>query len=344
MTEGSERYVELKRMMVRGALLEQQPLYYALRMVLNFCMLAASITVLVTVQGLGWQLLDAVFLGFVCTQMGFIVHDSGHHQVTRSGRINDAIGIFHAVLLLGFSYARWTTTHNLHHGQPNRMGIDPDTDYFVFALSPDQARQRRGAWRWTSRHQARLFFPILMAEAVNLKVDCIRFLLRNKQARCRTVEFACLAVHFAVYLGGIFHVLKPLDAVLFVLVHQAVFGFYLAMVIVPNHIGRPIAEVDPGLDFLTQQVSTTRTLRRSVVTDYLYGPLACQIEHHLFPTMSLNKLRKAQRVVRPFCEQHGLDYCETTPLQAYREIIRHLRIASAPLHHESRQSGEAGTM
>ena len=37
-----------------------------------------------------------------------------------------------------------------------------------------QAAERRGLAAWTTRHQAALFFPFLLGEAVNLHVASIR--------------------------------------------------------------------------------------------------------------------------------------------------------------------------
>ena len=332
--EHSERYAELKRLVIGERLVEKQLSYYMCRMVVNFCLLAVGIATLVYAKSFDWQLLNAAFLAFVFTQMGFMVHDAGHHQIFADGWKNDWLGIFHADLLLGFSYMRWVTTHNMHHSFPNQLGVDPDTDFPVLAFTKSQAGQKRGIWQWTAKYQSYLFYPMLFLEAVSLKADCLRFLIRGK-SRYRKTEIACLLVHFPLYFGLIFHYLHPAQAILFILVHQALFGFYLSMVIAPNHIGMPILEENVHLDFLSRQVLTSRNLRAHVVTDYMFGALCCQIEHHLFPTMPQNRLRKAQKVVRPFCESHGLSYSETGALQSYRDIASFLHQVSAQLRVES---------
>jgi fatty acid desaturase len=328
--EHSRQYAELKTLVKRQGLLDKQKCYYALRMLLNFCLFGLGVAVLVYVKNFAWQLTNAAFLAFVFTQMGFIVHDSGHHQILGGGWQNDLLGIFHADLVLGFSYTRWVTTHNMHHNNPNQIGVDPDTDFPFLALTETQAMGKRGLWRWTARYQAQLFFPLLFLEAINLKVDCMRFLFRNK-VKYRGTEFACLAVYLFWYCGLIFHCLGAWRALLFILVNQALFGLYLSMVIAPNHIGMPILDGNCQMDFLRRQVLTTRNLRRHALTDYLFGPLCCQIEHHLFPTIPVNKLRKAQKIVRPYCEKHNLEYYETSPVQSYREIISFLYRVSGPL-------------
>lgn len=326
----SPRYLELKLLIREGRLLDKQQSFYMMRMFLNFCLLGVAILVLICVRNFGWQLVNAAFLGFVFTQMGFIVHDSGHRQILNSGRGNDFVGIFHADLCLGFSYMRWVKTHNQHHRNPNQIGADPDTDFPVLAFTESQAIQKRGIWRWVAKYQSYFFFPCLLFEAVHLKVDCIRFLVQNK-VKYRRTESGCMVIHFLLYFGFIVHSLHWVQALLFIAVHQMVFGLYLGMVIAPNHIGMPILERNSRLDFFSRQLITTRNLRHHPLTDYLFGPLCCQIEHHLFPTLPLNKLRSAQKIVRSYCEEHGLGYYETNPLQSYREIISFLHRVSAPL-------------
>jgi fatty acid desaturase len=325
-----KEYTELRRFVMRGHLLDKQPVYYTLKILLNLCLLGLGLTILVLLKHSWFQLLNAAFLAFVFTQMGFIVHDAGHQQLLHARWKNDLIGILHANLLLGFSYTRWVVPHNLHHCKPNQLDADPDINLAVFAFTPARAREKRGLLRWIAKYQAYLFFPLLMLEAVNLKGNHIRFLLRNR-VKYRAPELVCLAFHFLLYFGVLFHYLGPLQAVLFIVVHQALFGLYLGMVITPNHFGMPVLSTNTKLDFLSQQVLTARNIRRGWFTDYCYGPLRCQIEHHLFPRMPLNKLREAQKIVRPYCEAHGIAYHETSPLQSYREILHFLHEIGAPL-------------
>jgi fatty acid desaturase len=72
-------------------------------------------------------------------------------------------------------------------------------------------------------------------------------------------------------------------------------------------------------------------LHSSRFTDFWYGGLNFQIEHHLFPTMPRNNLKAAQPIVRQFCEEQGIPYHATGVFQAYREVFAHLHMVSRPL-------------
>jgi fatty acid desaturase len=323
----SVRYVELKRLVCQAHLLQKEPRYYCAKMLLNLSLLFCGMVVVMLTRNSLLLVCDATFLAFVFTQMGFIVHDAGHFQIFRQRWKNDLIGILHANLFLGFSYTRWITTHNQHHAHPNQLGRDPDIDFPVLAFTKDQALKKTGVCHWIVNRQAYLFFLLLLFEAVNLKADCLRFLVRER-VQYRTVERLCLAVHFSFYLGFLLHFLTVSQAALFIVVQQATFGLYLGLAIAPNHMGMPILEHHTGLGFLLQQALTTRNLRRHWLSDYCYGPLSCQIEHHLFPTIPLSGLRKAQAIIRPYFKAHGIPYHETGPLESYREIFRYLNAVS----------------
>jgi len=88
---------------------------------------------------------------------------------------------------------------------------------------------------------------------------------------------------------------------------------------------------ESSLDFLRAQVLTSRNIRGSWWTDLMFGSLNYQIEHHLFPAMPRNQMRKANAIVREFCEETGVAYYETSVVRSYRELLDFLHGVGAPL-------------
>ena len=79
--ERDREYLELKRMVAREGLLDRQYSYYAWKIPSVAAMVATSVAVLVVFSGTLWiQMLNAVFLALVFTNLGFMGHDSGHRQ------------------------------------------------------------------------------------------------------------------------------------------------------------------------------------------------------------------------------------------------------------------------
>src|SRR5207253_1367419 len=117
-------------------------------------------------------------------------------------------------------------------------------------------------------------------------------------------------------------------AVAFVLLHQAVFGFYMGMVFAPNHKGLPVRDGAESLDWLYRQVITSRNIVSTRLTDFVYGGLNYQIEHHLFPSMPRANLRRARPIVQDFCLRNGLPYVEKGLVASYRDVSAYLREVS----------------
>jgi fatty acid desaturase len=316
-------YVELKRVVRARGLFEKQPGYYARQMALLFALSALSVACLVLIRSPWIQALNALFLAFIFGQITFLGHDAGHGQILHTSRQNELLGLFLINLMVGASRAWWVDKHNRHHGSPNQVDVDPDIDFPVIAFAESQARRKVGLARFIVRYQGYFFFPLLLLEAFNLRYHSTQYIL-TRHAKYRPTELTLIAIHLTCYVGAIIWFLGPGLALLFILVHQAAVGVYLGSSFATNHKGRPVLEGETPGDFLRQQVETSRNLTYNPVTDFVFGPLVCQIEHHLFPTIPRNRLRQVQQVVRPFCLRQGLDYHETTPLVAYQEVLGYL--------------------
>ena len=99
-------YAQLKALVRDAGLLEKNPGHYALKLSLNLGLLALCIAVLVLVDNVWIQVLNAAFLAFIMVQLCFIGHDVGHDQVFRSNRNNDRLGLF-VSLLVGINRTWW---------------------------------------------------------------------------------------------------------------------------------------------------------------------------------------------------------------------------------------------
>jgi fatty acid desaturase len=152
--------------------------------------------------------------------------------------------------------------------------------------------------------------------------------LFGRRDRSALIESLLVVVHAALYLTVLFWVLSPLEAIAFLVVHEAVFSLYLGCSFAPNHKGMPLVDGDAEMTFAQRQVVTARNLTGGRCTNFVFGGLNYQIEHHLFPTMPRPNLARAQGLVRAFCAEVDLGYCEESPIGSYRQAIRHMRLAA----------------
>jgi fatty acid desaturase len=65
-------------------------------------------------------------------------------------------------------------------------------------------------------------------------------------------------------------------------------------------------------------------VRGGPITDVALGGLNYQIEHHLFPSMPRPNLRHSQALIREFCQQRDLPYCQSSLAGSYAQALRHL--------------------
>jgi fatty acid desaturase len=325
----SHEYAELKQLLTQQGLFDAQPVYYICKVlqVLSFFGLALGILIM---TDLFWvQMLNAAFLAFVFTQMAFMGHDAGHRQMFQSSRRADVFGLL-CTLLTAVSYSWWIDKHNQHHRHPNHLEWDPDVQLRFLTFATEQTSLAHGFRRAIVKYQAYLFFPMLLLQAFASRVNSIKFLL-SRRTRFPIVERLFMTTHIGVYLGVVFTFLGVWQAMVFILVHQMLWGLYMGSVFAPNHKGRLMLRSNHQVDQFRRQVLTARNVRSHPLTDFWFGGLNYQIEHHLFPSMARNKLKEAQATVKAFCQAHAIEYYETGVWQAYQETLRYLHHVSAPL-------------
>jgi fatty acid desaturase len=315
-------FAELAAAIKQAGLLRRRCGAYVAKFVVNAGLLAVAVAAFGVLGASWWQLVTATFLAVVSTQLAFIGHDAGHRQIFRTKRANDAVGFLHGGLV-GMSYGAWVGKHNEHHAHPNHEDVDPDIDIPVLAFSSAQAATRKGLAAWVVTHQALMFFPLLLLEGWNLHLTAAQVVRRGEVAAPR-LEAGLLAAHVLGYLTAVFWVLTPLQAIVFIAVHQGLWGLYMGLAFAPNHKGMPIIAAGSRLDHLHKQVLTSRNVHGGRITDYALGGLNYQIEHHLFPRMPRPNLRHAQPVVRAYCAEHDLGYTQTGAIRSYAQVLAHL--------------------
>jgi fatty acid desaturase len=323
-------FAELSRLVKQQGLLDRRIGYYITFLVGAVAALGLTGVALVLIGDSWWQLVPAVVLAVVYTQIAFLGHDAGHRQVFADHKANQTTGLLLGNLLIGVGYGWWMGKHTRHHANPNHEDEDPDVDIAVLAFSAEQAQRKRGFFRFVVKHQAWLFFPLLLLEGFSLHVISAAAAVRREVKGWR-LELVLMAVHVVGYLTTVFLVMSPGKALVFIAVHQGLFGVYMGISFAPNHKGMPVLQTGHQLDFLRKQVLTSRNVTGGWFTDFLLGGLNYQIEHHLFPSMPRPHLRRAQALVRDFCHRHSVSYAECGLFTSYGFVLKYLHEAGAEL-------------
>jgi fatty acid desaturase len=323
-------YAELKQLVKQRGLLEKQTSYYAYKAPLTLGLLALGLILFLVLPNNFWlKLLDAIYLAFAFTQVALIGHDAGHRQIFRATWQNDALGLIDS-LLVGMSYSWWINKHNRHHSHPNEVDADPDIDIPLISFTEGQAQKKQTIGRFVTKYQAYFYIPMFTLLPFTMRFAGFQFLLRKK-GRHLLIEATFMVMSLMLYFAFLLTRLPVWQAVLFFFFQQMLFGLYLGSIFASNHKGMLILERESQIDFLRKQVLTSRDVKGNPFTDFWYGGLNYQIEHHLFPNMARNKLKEAQVIVKSFCNARSIPYCETTVFQSFCEVHQFLHSIGAPM-------------
>ncbi len=317
-------------MITEKDLLRSQNGYYLYKTVAAVATLAVAVGIAIVATNPLILMLDALFLAFASTQLAFLGHDIGHRQGFRGRRTNKISRLIVGGVGLGISHSWWNDKHNLHHAKPNHVDEDPDIQYPFLAFAQSQLTKRTGMARRAVAFQAYIFPMLLPFQAVNMRITSFKYLRRPK-AKQPWLQAALIGVHFALYIALLTTLPSLGLAIAFAVVHHAFFGLYNSSVFASNHKGMPTIDDDSRLDFLREQVLTSRNVTGSKFVDFWCGGLNLQIEHHLFPTMARNNLRKAQPIVEQFCKDKGIAYEATSLGGSYVKVFNHLNKVGASL-------------
>ncbi|MBI2141624.1 fatty acid desaturase [Candidatus Woesearchaeota archaeon] len=341
-------YVELKKQVVDAGLLERQYSYYAIKAAVTLGLLAVSILILLNIDNLAVQLLNAVLAAFVFVQCGMLMHDAGHRQIFNADWKNTLAGLIAGNLATGTSVWSWMSGHNKHHGSPNDLDEDPDVNIPFLAYSEGQALKKKGMAAFITKYQAFFWLPLMAIAAFSIRtnhtVNLAKAFIKNAKSKSGlyyALEIFLIAVSMTAYFGLIFFSLAWWQALTFFIINYALTGLYIGTVFATNHKGMPLLTEKTRQDFLRIQVLTARNVKGSPLIDLWTGGLNYQIEHHLFPTMPRNNLSKARALVKLFCNERGIEYYETGFFRSYKEILQNFHRTSAVLRKPRANGGNA---
>ena len=318
-------FTELMRSVQEAGLMRRRYGYYWSKFALLTVLLAGCVTAIVVFGATWWQLVTAVVLALVLTQVAFLGHDAAHRQIFRSGKWNDWASLVIANLYGGLSYGWWTHKHSRHHAKPNQIETDPDMINGVLVWETESlVEPKRGVRAWFAAHQGYWFFPLLLLEGLNLHVAGLKMIFGRGKVKRRALEIAFVTLRLGGYLALVFWLLTPGLAFAFLGVQMGLFGFFMGASFAPNHKGMPTVPKDSRIDFLSRQVLMSRNIAGGRWIDTAMGGLNFQIEHHLFPSMARPHLRKVRPMVKEFCAERGVRYTETSLFGSYRIVIEYL--------------------
>jgi len=156
-------------------------------------------------------------------------------------------------------------------------------------------------------------------------------LLSPFNARGRDVYKRALLPNFAFRFVGIpaaFGVLGPIASVnvlLNTLMAEVIGNLHAFIVITPNHSADDLYRFDGNArnrrEFFLRQIIGSANYRTGTdLIDWSQMWLNYQIEHHIWPDMTMLQYRKAQPKVKEICERYGVPYVEENVFKRVRRM------------------------
>mmetsp|Transcript_46372 Transcript_46372/g.72558 ORF Transcript_46372/g.72558 Transcript_46372/m.72558 type:complete len:453 (-) Transcript_46372:393-1751(-) len=219
---------------------------------------------------------------------GFLAHDYVHGR----GKWCTLMRNF-GCIGTGLSPKWWSNKHNKHHAATNVIGVDEDImidpAMWLWAPSPEND----GWWR---KYQ---HFYFLLPYATTLfiwRFDSIRVCLKEKLWG----EGLTIAAHYAIFLA--------LFGPGWLFAQVAIGGAMLATIVTCTHQSEEYYEEYED-SFVDNQFSTSRdAVCSNPISEYVWGGMQYQLEHHLFPTMPRYKYPALVPVVQQWAAEQGIEY------------------------------------
>ncbi len=265
--------------------------------------------------------------GALCGVAAMLGHEGSHGGFSSRPWRNQLIFSLTFPLLGGVSGLYWHWKHDTqHHANPNVIDVDPDILLWPMACSADEYRRSSRPRQWYQRHlQGLSFWPLCLLLIWAMRASSIAFLCRY--ARTKGVDRAwlkdvcSLAVHFSAWVIIPCTLFGPAALVLYVGV-WTVAGGVLAIVFAPAHVGMPL--VTETRDTWRLQLETTRDLQLPRWLSFFFIGLDYQVEHHLFPRMPHQNLRKAAKITRDWAARHNVPHHDLSYWESIKDVTRHM--------------------
>ena len=346
----------LRQQLLERNLFETNPWYYVRKIAVLVLMFSCAITLILLFEQ---RVLGAVMLGMFWQQLAFVGHDVGHNALSHVRKADLFWGSLFGNLTGGISLAWWKRSHNVHHIVCNSVENDPDIQHvpivaitqkmfrpFWSSYHRREYRMDNAVARFLIGNQHRLFYVAMALARFNLYVQSWLLLLSKEEIPQRRLEIVSLA-GFAVWLVSLCLSFPTWgDALVFLLVSHAVTGILhvqicLSHFYMESYHGR--AYNDDSDEWFTMQLKTTMNVDCPRWMDWFHGGLQFQIEHHLWPRLPRHNLREASKLVRPFCDKHGIKYYAPTFLRGNVEMLKTLKKVAMDSRNESDETFDAAS-
>jgi fatty acid desaturase len=236
--------------------------------------------------------ISIVLLSLSMTAAGWLGHDYVHGVDKFAFRMRNF-----AALAAGLLPTWWSDKHNKHHALTNEQGVDEDiaTDPFLYQWAPDPANDSplRKIQHYIFWIPFSFLFALWRVDSLKVAIDSIE----QKRPNAKE-EMYSLLIHYGVLLT-----LFPASVWI-----PAIFlsGLISALIVTPTHQSEELFEVYQP-DWVTAQFQSTRNaVTTNPFSEWIWGGMQYQLEHHLFPSMPRNRYPQLKQRLQDFATTNNV--------------------------------------
>lgn len=269
--------------------------------------------------------LSITLLSLSMTAAGWL----GHDYIHGIDPIADKLRNFAAVAA-GLLPVWWSDKHNKHHALTNEQGVDEDiaTDPFLFqwAPSPENDSPIRRIQHWIFYIPFSFLFALWRIDSAKVAISSVR----EKRPGSKPGLYA-LIIHYT-WLFALFPIKVWLPSIF-------ASGLLSALIVTPTHQSEEMFE-DYQHDWVTAQFQSTRSaVMTNPFSEWLWGGMQYQLEHHLFPSMPRSKYPALRNVLKKFAKDNKIPggYRESGEFEIlkmnwdlYRKVAKEDPVPNAP--------------
>lgn len=273
----------------------------------------------------GHPILAILCIGVCMQQAGWIGHDYTHGR----GGYCYYMAKLMSGLINGFSPSWWSNKHNTHHVYTNYLGIDTDIAndpmFHLFFPNADNDVKMR-------RLQHIYFYPAAAFLYVSWRIQSVQYAWAHRNYK----ELMMMSLSY-IWLSFL-----PLSVTIFsILLGGGLVGVIVTATHQSEEMYTPEKQAGGQYNFVRCQFNTTRdALCGDFISEYLWGGMQYQLEHHLFPTMPKYKYASLQPLIKQFAAKAGLEfraenvssilYRNYQTLKYYASDVNHLKFEDIP--------------
>lgn len=329
-------YRRLKRHLKSIGLFKSTRLFYLKQVVKLSLIFTLSITATLLGHSVALRCIGAALLGMFWQQLAFVGHDIGHNSVFK----NRARGLWWGILignsLGGISLGWWKHSHNVHHVVTNSIENDPDIQHLpAFAVDEKLLHNYQSSFhrkhmrvnalsRFLVSYQHILFYPVMLVARFNLYIQGVLHLI-NHTPKYKALEIKCLLFFCTWNALLLTRIESNRQRLVFIVISHAVTAILHVQISISHFAEEIYNGVKYSGDWVGTQCNTTANVKCSPSMDWVHGGLQFQIEHHLFPRLPREHLRRASLLVKPFCHKHKLKYVELNFLNCNLRVLQKMK-------------------